>query len=398
MGHAPGDTGFYRILLAIETDATRFYGPNASRPSVLGATDSEQMLAHIAADLKTLLPDISNCSLIAAGALFDQTQVLRPGYPVFKALEAVSTDRSEQGFKPGLVSIGALEGKMPAPELQPLNDIPLGLLQLLPLVIHGSRSLVDELGQAMEYRFMEEGQISAHSAAWLETAFGVSANHARMMTLTDLNAMLRMQLDHFGVLPLWELLDAALCARAEPLQVETESGQKFEWQDGAVYTSFETFDDWAAAGGGAQLAARRQALAAGYGDWTRELRQYLTTLTAHGVEVRFRRPGSELPLEGTFFSEPGDAVPGSTDSTITEHSYSELGTIAVTTFDGERLQHYYPLCPQGLNDIHAHIREHMPGVHTVAFPGTILYEEKTRRLIAEAGITSQPGNRDGSLQ
>ncbi len=80
----PEDTGFYRALIAIETDATRFYGANASRPKLLGTTDSEQLLSHIAADLKALLPDISNCSLIAAGALFDQTQVLRPSYPVFE--------------------------------------------------------------------------------------------------------------------------------------------------------------------------------------------------------------------------------------------------------------------------------------------------------------------------
>jgi hypothetical protein len=99
---------------------------------------------------------------------------------------------------------------MPNSDLQPLPDIPLGLLQLLPVVVNGPPELVEELGQAMEYRFLEEGQVSAHSASWLETAFGISINHARMMTLTDLNAMLRMQLDHFGFLPLWELLDAAL--------------------------------------------------------------------------------------------------------------------------------------------------------------------------------------------
>ena len=77
----------HRILVAVETDATRYYGPNAARPALLGATDAEQMLAHIAADLHSLLPGISDCSLIATGALFDQTQILRPGYPVFSALE-----------------------------------------------------------------------------------------------------------------------------------------------------------------------------------------------------------------------------------------------------------------------------------------------------------------------
>jgi len=383
MGRQPEDSGFYRVMVAIETDATRFYGANASRPNVLGASDSEQMLAHIAADLKSLLPEISNCSLIAAGALFDQTQILQPSYPVFRALEAVPTRENADNFKPGLVSVGASNSKMPSDDLQPRPDIPLGLLQLLPLVVHGPSDLVLELGQAMEYRFMEEGQVSAHSAAWLETAFEISVNHARMMTLTDLNAMLRMQLDHFGFLPLWELLDAALSERSEPLLVRTGNGQEFEWKNGAVHTAYETFDSWASSGAGAQLVAARQALAAAYSDWTREVRQYLITLRAHGLSCSLHLGASHLPLEGTFFREQSTGEPNTSDSTITEHSFSELGSIAVTVRNGQMIENYYPLCPQGLSDIHAHLRKHVPGVHTVAFPGTILYDEKARRLVPE---------------
>ena len=84
------DTTFYRMLVAVETDATRYYGPDAIRPAVLGERDAEQLLSHLAADLKALLPEVASCSLITAGVLLDQTQVLRPGYPVFEALEDVA--------------------------------------------------------------------------------------------------------------------------------------------------------------------------------------------------------------------------------------------------------------------------------------------------------------------
>jgi len=378
-------TGFYRVLVAIETDATRFYGANASRPTLLSTTDSEQMLAHIATDLKALLPEISSCSLIAAGALFDQTQVLRPFYPVFRALEAVSTNGHAENFKPGLISIGASNGEMPSVDLQPLPDIPPGLLQLLPVVIEGPSELVSGLGQAMEYRFIEEGQLSAHSAAWLESAFGISLRHARMMTLTDLNAMLHMQLKHFGFLPLWELLDAALSESTGPVRVQTKGGQEFYWENGAVHTRFETFDSWASDGSGAHIIPERQALAAGYGEWTRQVRQYLTTLIAHGLDVRFHLSVDDTPLEGTFLKEVSKSAPGAGDSTITEHSYSELGTIAVTVRNEGTVENYYPLCSRGLNDIQTHIRTHVPGVHSVAFPGTILHSEKTRKLVPDAG-------------
>ena len=390
MSQQSDDTSFYRILVAIETDATRYYGPKARRPGLLGPTDSETLLAHLATDLKTLLPDISNCTLITAGALFDQTQVLRPGYPLFSALESVSTGKTGN-FKAGLVSIGAADGSMPVDELQPLEEIPLGLLQLLPVAVHGPPDLVAEVGQAMEYRFMEEGQISAHSAAWLESAFGIRINHARWMTLTDLNAMLQMQLEHFGFSPMWALLDAALTGRKDSLVVKSPGGKEFEWKDGAVHTLYETFDYWATAGSGSQCIATRQALAEGYGAWTREIRQYLTTLRAHGLEVVFHLPDAKQPLAGSFFAEPSGTTQGGGDATITEHSYGELGTIAITSVNGDCIENYYPLCPQGLNDVHSYLREHLPGTQTVAFPGSILYDEKTRRLVPDS-TTHPPSN------
>ena len=374
-------TGHYRILVAIETDATRYYGANAERPALLAGVDAEQLLAHLAADMKSILPSISRCSLLAPGALFDQTQILRPSYPVFAALEAASTAERAEGFRPGLVSIAAVDGVMPVKDLQPLADIPLGLLQLLPLVLHGPADEVAELGQAMEYRFLEEGQLSAHSANWLEAAFGISINHARLMTLTDLNAMLRMQLDHFGFLPMWELLDAALNNHAENLRVETGSGNVLEWRDEAVHTNFETFDYWASQGGGRDMEASRQILAEAYGDWTRETRQYLTTLEAHAVSLKFHLPGLDgESLAGNHFVENSEAAPVADAASVTEHSFNDLGTIAVTLVNKGSLFNYYPLSPDGLNDIHAAIRKLVPEGRTVAFPGTVLYDESSRCL------------------
>ena len=382
------ETGFYRILAAIETDATRYYGPDAVRPGILERAEAEQMLAHLAADLTSMLPDISGCSLIAPGALFDQTQLLRPGFPVFDALENVSLKNDAERFRPGLVSIGASEGQMPVTALQPDQAIPPGLLQLLPLVVHGPAETVQQLGQAMEYRFLEEGQLSAHTANWLQSAFDIEVTHARLMTLTDLNAMLRMQLDHFGFLPLWELLDAALSGREEPLRVHDEGGGEFEWRDGAVHTTFQTFDYWATRGAGSGLDAGRQALADAYSNWTRTVRQYLTTLGAHGLDLLFHGPDDGALLEGSFFTEKGLDIPGSRRTAITEHSFSDLGVIAVTLVEDDEVLNYYPLSASGLNDLHAEIRSRVHAGHTVSFPGTLLYDEDQRRLVADTRMPS----------
>jgi hypothetical protein len=48
------------------------------------------------------------------------------------------------------------------------------------------------------------------------------------------------------------------------------------------------------------------------------------------------------------------------------------------------LEHYYPLEPQGINEIHAAIRQTGLAEGTVAFPGSILYDEKSRCLLAES--------------
>lgn len=383
------DSETFRILVAVETDATRYYGADASRPAVLGATDAEQMLAHLAADLQSLLPGISECSLVAAGALFDQTQILRPGYPVFAALELAAKQSGADSSRPGLVSIAARDGAMPVSDLQPLDDIPLGLLQLLPILVQGPPELMETLTEAMEYRFLEEGQLSAHSAAWLQSAFGVSIQHARLMTLTDLNALLRLQLDHYGFLSLWELLDAALSNPDKALAVTSASGQNWEWKEGAAHAVFETFDHWAGEGGGARLPGSRLALAAGYADWTREFRQYLTTLAAHSVDVRLHLPGDVSPLAGSYFSESSETAVESNACAVTEHHFDDLGTIAITLVQDGRLENFYPVRPRGLNEIHALLRDRIPGGHMVAFPGTILYDETTRRLTPDGDY--EPG-------
>jgi len=372
------------ILVGIETDPTRYHGENASRPALLDRTAAEQVLAHIAADLTSMFPAINRCALSMAGALFDQTQVLRPQLPVFNALKSLQQSANPgDDFQPRLLSIGASNGQMPLPDLQPFENIPLGLLQILPILVSGPTEDVDGLAQEMEHRFIESGQLSAHSAKGLEAHFKVSVNHARFMTITDLNALLHLQLKHYGFLPLWELLDAAMTPPAAALEVNTEGGLKFKWQDGAVHSYFESFDWWAKYGGGVGKPANDQQLQAAYAEWTQEYRRYLTMLTAHGVKVCQHLPGLEdAELKDSFLLEESTVIPGAAALPVTEHSAIELGTIAVTVVSGNRQMNFYPLQPNGLNDLHRFIREQGYS-GDVAYPGCICYDESSRQLISE---------------
>lgn len=341
-------------------------------------------MAHLAADLTAMFPAINRCALSMAGALFDQTQVLRPQLPVYAALETLqqSTNPGDEFF-PRLLSIGASEGQMPVKELQPFNDIPLGVLQILPILLTGPVDQVTELSEEMEHLFLEQGQLSAHSAKSLESHFQVSVNHARFMTITDLNALLHLQLKHVGVLPLWELLDAAMNPPDEALEVRTDSGLEFKWLDGVVHSYFESFDWWAQHGGGAGIEASDQQLQSAYTDWTREYRRYLTMLKAHGVPVHQHLPGLEDAVLGdSFLMEESTVSPAPTAASVTQHNANDLGTIAVTVVSGNRQINFYPLLPSGLNDLHQFIHEQGYG-GDVAYPGHICYDEVSRRLISD---------------
>jgi len=372
------------IMVGIETDPTRYHGEHARRPALLEKAAAEQVLAHVAADLTALFPGIGQCSLTMAGALYDQTQVLRPGLPVYTALENLQ-HASNPGaeFKPRMLSIGAGEGRLPVQELQPFGNIPLGLLQILPLLVSGPAEALKPLAGEMEHRFIEKGQVSAHTAKALEAQFHVSVTHARLMTITDLNAMLRLQLEHFGFLPLWELLDAAINPQGGDLEVVTPAGPRFRWAGGAVHSYFESFDWWAQRGGGHELPAGQHRLQAAYAAWTREFRRYQTMLTAHGVRVSQHLAGLEdAELTDSFLIEESTNTPEPSSAPVTAHVVDDLGTIAVTVVSGPRQMNLYPLRASGLDELHQFIRdEGYSG--DIAYPGRLCYDEHTRRLVAE---------------
>lgn len=368
------------ILVAIEIDITRQGG--LSYPKLLNRSDAEQLLAHLSADLASMFPEISHCALTSAGALFDQTQVLQPGFPMFDTLESLLMSSFQGGgFTPRLLSFGSDDGVMPSPQLQPATDIPLGILQLLPIVVSGPHDHIQALGQEMEHRFLDSGQLSPHSAQWLESAFGIAGQHTRFMTITDLSAMFRLQLEHFGFLPLWEILDAAINHHVEDLTVETEHGNRFEWRNQGVYAPFQTFDYWASEGSGKHLSSYKQLLVQAYSEWTREQRQYCMTLLAHGVSVQLYLPDNlEHPLDGSFFIQEIPISANQQYAAITEHSAGDLGIVAITVIDGDRQLNFYPLKPSGLNDIHKIIQGSDYNHASTSFPGAICYDEKARCL------------------
>jgi hypothetical protein len=204
------------------------------------------------------------------------------------------------------------------------------------------------------------------------------------MTLTDLNAMYRLQLEYFGFLPLWRLIDAALNDLDAPFETGLDDGQVFLWKDGNVHTAYQTFDHWSQFGGGRDLASSRENLAGGYARWTRTMRQFLAVLNAHEVALKFHLPQQpEQLLTQSYFIEEYPRNESSGLAGVTEHRFGELGTICITVIAGGWQHNYYPLTPDGLNDIQDVIHRLGVAGRTVARQDSILFDEKTRSLLAE---------------
>ncbi|MBT8061581.1 MAG: hypothetical protein KJO85_02795, partial [Gammaproteobacteria bacterium] len=203
-------------------------------------------------------------------------------------------------------------------------------------------------------------------------------------TLTDLNAMLHLQLEHFGFLPLWDLLDAAINAPDSGIDAQGRGGQVFQWNGHAVRAQFESFDYWASRGAGKSIVGEEETLARGYIDWTREFRQYLTTLQAHGVKVEQYLPGSPADtLQKSFHIEVSENRPRETLAQVTEHSAGDLGTVAVSVVTEGKQLNYYPLEARGLDRLHAAIRESLGKAEAVSFPGSLQIETRSRRLVPD---------------
>lgn len=366
------------FLVAVETDPLRYHGEHAHLPSPLPTAGAEQVLAHLAADLARLFPRVTTHRLCGIGALYDQAQILRPDWPLFSALADVARRRwKKDGESAGIMGIGAVDGRMPEPGLEPDPDLPPGILLLLPLQLQGPTDELDALEEDMEHRFMEEGQLSPLSARALENAFGIATTHARFITLTDLRAMLKLQLEHFGFTALSDLLDVALEGDAAPRDVHAASGQHFHWDGSAVNATFETFDHWASEGAGSETPA--EGLVEAYRDWTREHRRMLVTLQAHGVSVRQVLAGSGASLEGVFFEEDAGPAAGQAPG-VTEHDGGDLGTLVVSVVHDGRLKHFWPLAPEGSNALHAHIATLGLEQAVVAYPGATCIDPAARRL------------------
>ncbi len=409
---AASELRHYAGLLAIELDPQRS-DPAGVPPEPLNVAAATALAGHLAKDLNTILGGVAHLGLILPGALYDQTEILRPGLPLIGALAELYHGSSRgSGFTPQLIALGTDRGFFPVAAINPLRRPGSGPLLLLPFCLVGPADAITGLARVMEDSLLQNGQVSPATGEAVRRAFGLAALNLSFATIGDLCALLRVQLAANDFLPLWELLEHTWFERPGTRSAVLDAGNRFLVAGDHTHTLFYTFDDWAQFGPGRALPATD--LGEGYRRWARAQRQYALALEAYGLHVRrvLANPRLEetlatvddetalatfrdIPcLSGDYLVERifhNDNENPEQRMLITHQADAELGTLAytVTTLDTDgqlaRLEHHYPLQPQGLQVIADRLIQRCAEQGTerqVLHSGRLLYSETGRSLRA----------------
>lgn len=351
------------LTIELEPEAVMEQAP----PPALTRDAAEVMATAVANDLQRILGDeVRSGGMILLGAVYDLTELLRPGLPVVEGLLDYYRASLRGGpFEPQLIALGSAAGEFPVPELAPRRAPGSGPLLALPFALVAPGPDLEPLRETMESELLGKGRASLDTDRTVQQLFSIAPVNLSYATLHDVSALLRVQLEHAGFGPLWQLLEAALYRPDEPTVVTTDTGNRFLTHQGQAWTPILDFDAWA--------AARDAPAEADYLAWQKTQRQYIAGLSAHGITVTptVARPGIysadaevALSIAQAAALDPGDRlrVPITGDPepdsaaivALTEHASPELGPIAYSVMvqgaDGgvQYLGHDYPLAPEAI--------------------------------------------------
>ena len=334
------------IVLALE--------PVAGEPPArmtLSRDEAAELVERVAADLHTLVPQVDAARLALAGALFDQVELLRPGFPVWATLDELAR-RVPRGQLGNVVAFGSHDGHMPAQPLEPSPIYADGPMRLLPMSLLAPAALAEELSEQLEIQLVGRGEASALTADWLMRTLGIRLEHVRYLSRNDLLALTCVQYEHVNLAALWTLLEAALLTPERTEATMSARGLILRYEHGHVLA--QSPSQWLAAQTG-DAPQRAHALAG----IVFELRQYAALLAAHQVPLLLQtdageqvEAGAGYLLETLAAAEPGHEPPA-----LFAHEAAGLGVIAITVAqrgDGgsaRALAHGYPLQPSALGPL-----------------------------------------------
>ncbi len=197
------------LVVAIEFPVPESGMPE--RPQTYFDRALAQPLANqLAFELAKHLPSLDGLGLVWMAACYDQAQILRPELPVHAALAGLYLAGTRDNQAAQVMTLQALRGEAPVPALKVDQQLLGGAMVLLPFAIVGTSDRVAQARAILEEKLLDAGLADARTALMLNQALGANAEHARLMTIDDLAALCAVQLEHAGLSPVWEILEAAI--------------------------------------------------------------------------------------------------------------------------------------------------------------------------------------------
>jgi len=340
--------------------------------------EAAELAALVAADLHTLVPQVDAARLALAGALFDQVELLRPGFPVWAMLDELAR-RVPRGQLENVVAFGSHEGHMPAPALEPSPTYAEGPMRLLPMSLLAPAELAEELSEQLEIQLVGRGETGALTADWLMRTLGLRLEHVRYLSRNDLLALTCVQYEHVNLAPLWALLETALLTPYREEATMSARGLAVRYADGKVLA--QSPSQWLAAQTGD--AGQRAHDFAGI---VFELRQYAALLDAHQLPLQLQPDATRqaAAADGYLLETLAAADPRYGAPTLFAHEAPGLGVVAITVAqrgDGGQaraLAHGYPLQPQALGPLLARLADHYGIAAELHAAGRIVLDDEGR--------------------
>ncbi|MEP7187029.1 MAG: hypothetical protein ABI767_14455 [Rhodanobacter sp.] len=361
------------VVLALEL----VEGEKPSRLT-LSRDEAAELAELIATDLHTLVPQVDAARLALAGALFDQVELLRPGFPVWATLDELARS-VPRGKLDNVVAFGAHEGHMPAQPLEPSALFADGPMRLMPLSLLAPEGLAEELSEELEVQLVGRGEAGALTADWLMRTLGVRLEHVRYLSRNDLLALTCVQYEHVNLAPLWTLLEAALLTPERAESVLSARGLALHYAQGEVLAQSPA--QWLAANGGDPTQRAHD-----FAGIIFELRQYAALLDAHQLPLLLQpldttttEAESGYLMETMATAEPGDPAP-----LLFAHEAPGLGVVTITVAQrgqGARaraLAHGYPLHPKALGPLLALLSDRYGVDGELHAMGRIVLDERGR--------------------
>lgn len=323
-----------RLLAGLEIES----GHNIRR--TLERAQAEQLAAHLAEDLHRHVPEVDQTLLVCAGAIFEPFELMRPGFPVWKALEDLaSSTLRERGFEPGLLSLGAHSGRMPDKALQPPDATVSGQLVALPISLACPADQAEILKHVLESKLFERASLNPPARALLSDQAGLKSVHGHLLTLADLIALQHVQLDSAGLGGFWPVVNDVLTGGDEKHRFDLPVGLKADWlpEQACVEIDFVSVDQH---GGSTD----------DYALWLRAFRTLAALLDAHGIRWQVRCADS-LVMDDSYQSLIDAAGNSDEAEGVTVHNHRDIGLVAWTVVEDGHMHHIYPLRPESAHSI-----------------------------------------------